>query len=431
MRLLILVCLLCPAVWYSCSPVSKTALRKKFVETEDEFHDHTGFMLYDPSSRKILFKHHADRYFTPASNTKIFTLYTSLTVLGDSIPGLRYVIRGDSMLFTGTGDPSFLYRNVFNNDRIYNFLREAPYQLYYTEANFQTTHFGPGWSWEDYDYVFSSSRSSFPIYGNTFEVVRQHNSLRSVPSYFMPFLFSAHDTLDDARLIRSPFSNATTYYPGKKITIAKWTKPFITDSLMTVALLSDTLHREITFLHQHLPPPVRTVYSLPADSLYKVMMQESDNFIAEQLLLTCAGVLSDTLKPEIAINYMKNNFLADLPDEPVWIDGSGLSRYNLFTPRSIVKLWDKLLTLVPRERLFKLLAVGGVSGTLSNTYKDQNPYIFGKTGTLSNVHCLSGYIVSRKGRTLIFSFMNTNYTTSTHTIRARMEEIMKLIHDHY
>src|SRR5690606_39863376 len=89
--------------------------------------------------------------------------------------------------------------------------------------------------------------------------------------------------------------------------------------------------------------------------LYKVMMQDSDNFIAEQLLLSCAGVLSDTLAPEIAIDYMKANFLSDLPDEPIWIDGSGLSRYNLFTPRSIVMLWDKILESVPRQRLFRLL----------------------------------------------------------------------------
>src|SRR5690606_40565208 len=68
--------------------------------------------------------------------------------------------------------------------------------------------------------------------------------------------------------------------------------------------------------------------------LYKVMMQESDNFIAEQLLLLCAQVLSDSLKTEIAIDFVKKHYLDDLVDEPVWVDGSGLSRYNLFTPRS-------------------------------------------------------------------------------------------------
>jgi D-alanyl-D-alanine carboxypeptidase/D-alanyl-D-alanine-endopeptidase (penicillin-binding protein 4) len=43
------------------------------------------------------------------------------------------------------------------------------------------------------------------------------------------------------------------------------------------------------------------------DSCIKVMMQDSDNFIAEQLLLQCAGVLSDSLKQEIAIKYVLKN----------------------------------------------------------------------------------------------------------------------------
>jgi D-alanyl-D-alanine carboxypeptidase/D-alanyl-D-alanine-endopeptidase (penicillin-binding protein 4) len=161
------------------------------------------------------------------------------------------------------------------------------------------------------------------------------------------------------------------------------------------------------------------------------MMQESDNFIAEQLLLLCSGVLSDTLKPEIAIRYMKKNHLSDLPDPPVWIDGSGLSRYNLFTPRSIVKLWEKIYMKVDQERLFNLLAVGGQSGTLKNHYNNNPPYIFGKTGTLSNNHSLSGYLITKKGDTLIFSFMSNNFTVSVSEVRKRMEAILKQLHNYY
>ena len=160
-------------------------------------------------------------------------------------------------------------------------------------------------------------------------------------------------------------------------------------------------------------------------------MQESDNFIAEQLLLICADILADSLNSEITIREVKKRFLGDLPDAPVWVDGSGLSRYNLFTPRTIVRLWEKIGLTISRKRLFGILAVGGRSGTLRDYYKSEKPYIYGKTGTLRSNHSLSGFLVTRSGRTLIFSWMNNNFTTSTGDIRGRMEKVLKSIYEKY
>ena len=103
---------------YSCSPVSRASLNKTFNATEQRFQDHTGFVLYDPSKSKTIFDFNGDRYFTPASNTKIFTLYTALKILGDSVPALKYVQRNDSLIFWGTGDPSFLYKEVFYDSTV-------------------------------------------------------------------------------------------------------------------------------------------------------------------------------------------------------------------------------------------------------------------------------------------------------------------------
>jgi D-alanyl-D-alanine carboxypeptidase/D-alanyl-D-alanine-endopeptidase (penicillin-binding protein 4) len=141
--------------------------------------------------------------------------------------------------------------------------------------------------------------------------------------------------------------------------------------------------------------------------------------------------VSDTLQPEIAIDYAINNFMSDLSDKPVWVDGSGLSRYNLFTPRSIVQLWEKIYNLVPSEKLLPLLATGGKNGTIKNWYKADSPFIFGKTGTLSNNHCLSGFLIARSGRLLIFSFMNNNYVAKTSAVREEMQKILKTIYDTY
>src|SRR6478736_5201089 len=101
------VSLLLLVITSSCSTVS--FLKKEISAVETELKDHTGFMLYDPASKKTVYEHQSARYFTPASNTKIFTLYTSLNILGDSIPAFKYVIRNESLIMWGTRDASFLY----------------------------------------------------------------------------------------------------------------------------------------------------------------------------------------------------------------------------------------------------------------------------------------------------------------------------------
>lgn len=415
----------------SCSPVSKAALDKRIKSLERSLQDHTGFVVYDPAEKKELYSFQSGQYFTPASNTKIFTLYTCLSVLGDSIPALRYVERGDSLIFKGTGDPSFLYEKTFDSRSAYDFLSQHSKQLYFSDDNFFTVHFGPGWAWDDYRYTFSAERSPYPVYGNYLSITYNGRVLNVKPRPFTYYVV-IEDTLQKADLVREIGSNKILFYPG---TIRKreeqWKVPFKTDTHTTIELLSDTLKREVGIAKNTRWDSVQTIYSVPADSLYKTMMHESDNFIAEQLLLVCSGVLSDSLKPEIAINFMKKNYLNDLPDKPVWADGSGLSRYNLFTPRSIVRLWEKIYEKIPLERLFPLLAIGGKTGTVKNWYKNEPPYIYGKTGTLSNNHSLSGYLVTKKGRTLIFSFMSNNHPASAGTVRGEMEKILRSLYEHY
>ncbi len=75
-----------------CSPARKiTHALDDLYSNEKLFNDHySGFVLYDLESGETLFSQNGDRLFTPASNTKILTLLTALTILPDSLPSFYY-----------------------------------------------------------------------------------------------------------------------------------------------------------------------------------------------------------------------------------------------------------------------------------------------------------------------------------------------------
>ena len=208
--------------------------------------------------------------------------------------------------------------------------------------------------------------------------------------------------------------------------------PFIVDTTLTLSLLQKVVKNKLT-LAKKMPEGERKVlYSISTDSVYKRMMQESDNFLAEQLLLVASSTLSDTLDSQKSRNYVLTNYLTDLQQPPRWVDGSGLSRYNLFSPKSLVHVLTKIYEDVSRARLFALFPAGGVSGTLENWYPgNPEPYIYAKTGSLGNNHCVSGYLLTKSGKTLIFSFMNNHFLHPSSEEKQRMQTIFEEIRDTY
>ncbi len=402
-------------------PQSPTGLDTLFSSPKLAHH-HVGFALYDPVARRMIYERQADKYFTPASNTKLFTLYAALCVLGDSLPALRYVSRGDSLVFWGTGDPSLLHPDLPPSP-VSDFLKTRPERLVFSVQNSQQAPYGPGWAWDDFNDDYQPELGSLPVYGNILRF-RPDVAGRWQPNigYFRRYLAPDSSLLDVRRnattnLFRLPVSAAT---PN-----AAQDVPYLTSPELTVQLLADTLKKQVFLRKIPLDRAARTLYSLPVDTVYRRMLVVSDNLLAEHLMLTVSGALGDTLNVPRGIAQVRRRFLADLPDRPVWVDGSGLSRYNAFTPRTMIRLLEKIREKVPQERLFGLLAVGGQSGTLKSVYGSKAPFIFAKSGSLTGVYNLSGYLVARSGRVLLFSFMNNNFVTSTGEIRREVARVLE------
>jgi len=130
------------------------------------------------------------------------------------------------------------------------------------------------------------------------------------------------------------------------------------------------------------------------------------------------------------IDTILRSDLKDIPQKPRWVDGSGLSRYNLFTPQSFVYILNKMKNEFGWERLKNILPTGG-AGTLSSYYKKEAGFIYAKTGTLSNNCALSGFLITKKGKLLVFSVLASNYQTGATPVRKAVEQFLTGIREKY
>ena len=395
---------------------------------ENTFFDNhlTGFMLYDLDSQTFQYEKNSEKYFIPASTVKLFTFYASMMVLSDSTTLLRYLPRGDNVVIWGTGDPSWGY-DPLPQPRLKVFFDRYK-KIYFSESNWNDDAFGYGWQWDDYYFSYSAEKSAFPIYGNLVSAVNINNKPVLSPSYFRDKISISEKRM---RNIQRDFHSNRFYYNPRTYSGRKYKVPFITSHQLFAELAGAELKKEIIPSKESLRPQHFILKGGRTVPLYREILQESDNFIAEQLLLMVSDELFQELNTGKAIDYIKKTYLFDLPDEPQWVDGSGLSRHNLVTPRTMIALTEKIYQILPDDLLFDLLPKGGVNGTLKNNYKAVVPYIFAKSGTISNNHSLVGYIKTRKNKLYAFAFMNNNYPYKASQVRSQMEKVFLYIRDNY
>jgi len=399
----------------SCGTTHKIKQNFKQIDNENSFFK--GFVLYNPTTKKELINYNGQKYFIPASNTKLFTFYTAYKTLEDSITGLEYYKTQDSILIKGTADPSLLHS--FETSKVIDFLKKQTDSIYLIDENINDNSLGSGWAWDDYQYYYMPEKSLFPVHGNLVKYTINDRLQNSVPSYFKQNIH----VLDSVSITRE-FSKNIFYIQknSKKVNNV----PFITSNQLVAKLLSDEIQKEIKLISTSKEYNFKTLKSVTSDELYKQMLVESDNFIAEQLLLQVGKKVTNSYSVKSAINYSLINYLEGLPQVPRWVDGSGLSRYNLFSPNDFVYLLDKMYSEIPLPKLLNYLSDNDETDTL-------NPkiFVYAKSGSLSNNYNLSGYLITKKGTVLIFSYMNNHYQIPTSKIKNTIHKTLKLIYNNY
>lgn len=413
---------------------------------------HIGISIYEPATNTYWYNYNATKNFIPASNTKLLTLYAGMKYLGDSLVGMRYEKNSNGYTtISGTGDPTFLHPD-YPIQPVYDFLKKLKDPAYLTDnVNPRFSPLGKGWAWDDYQSDYMAERSEFPIYGNVVKFFMHADTLAVSPLYFYnpsiqwqntvlrngvaanfrvarPFSENSFHSIysNDAYLSKTKFNNQFVPFKTMQEVLSSETLPVF------IKLLADTLNKKIgsvASIHSRLIPQ-NIIHSQPSDSLFKPMMHRSDNFFAEQTLLMASNEYLGYMSDEKMIDTILKTSLNDLPQKPKWVDGSGLSRYNLCTPQTLVFLLNKIKTEFGWERVKNILPTGG-TGTLSSYYKKDSSYIYAKTGTLSNNCALSGYLITQQGKFLIFSVLANNYQGGATPVRKAVEQFLLAIRKKY
>ncbi|HXB90712.1 MAG TPA: D-alanyl-D-alanine carboxypeptidase [Puia sp.] len=476
--------------WQACSPAHSIGAytEKEFLRLPGLGSAQVGISLYDPTTAAYIYNYQGDKYFIPASNTKLFSLYAGLKYLGDSLVGMRYKITDTALLVIPSGDPTFLHPS-FSSQPAFDVMKRVGKDIRLADDNWQDNAFGRGWAWDDYNDDYAAERSPFPIYGNMIRWVQEGNvggmqgdpfrstvSVYSVPDIDWPVRFTTDTSQKTFFVHRKEKDNVFDITEGKEKFRQQYT-PFITNGLTSATLLlKDTVGRAAAITHLKIntvingvvipgsliidgaiathdqlrpdkagqPIPVRPdawglidslhlpgwgiVHSRPVDSLFRPMMYNSDNFFAEQTLLMVSNERLGFMKDSRIIDILLKSDLKDLPQPPNWVDGCGLSRNDWFSPRDFVWILDRLKTEFGLDRMKRILPTGG-TGTLANYYRQDSGYIFAKTGSLSGVVALSGYLITKKDHLYIFSILVNNYTGNGTALRKEIEKWIHRVRD--
>ena len=347
---------------------------------------------------------------TPASNIKILTVLGSLTS-GDTIPSIKYKISNDTLRISSTGYP-FIAHPKYDDEDLETFIKSFNHIVYH-KPNIDLTKYGPAWAWDDFKYYFQAERSEMPIYGNVIQIVKEFNdSIKVSPDIFQV----VNNLKQKEKVYRDHQENNFSINPSLIRAGDTIYYPFVTSRKITMNLLESFFQTSISYEEDELKN-YKIWNSKIKDGIYSAILKDSDNLISESLAANISLRSNDTISVDKGLKIILNS----LDDNKIQLyDGSGLSRYNLIKPSSLVLALEKIYQYLGSDRIKKIFPnnyiITGTEG-----------FVWGKTGTLKNNHNYSGYIFTDKGRQYVFSIMINHFTDDLDIIKEAISDFLKYI----
>lgn len=507
---LLLLCLICLPL----AAADRKELGKqidKILSNPDVARGFWGLEILDATSGRTLYSRDADKLFTPASNTKLFTTAATLALVG---PDYRFHttiettgtvdrygrVAGDLVL-VGRGDPNLSGRTLPYNLRterkmppikvledladqlVAKGVKVVDGDIVADDSYFAFERYGEGWSQDDLVWEWGAPVSAISINDNVLFVSimpaerageKAYVSIVPFPEYFkVDNRLMTTPTGTGPRKIfinREPGSNQLTLWgniplddPGagealaiedpadyaskllarllekRGITFFGHTRTHHTElaSLSTFSvttMASAGGGTDLRFRPPILPTLVLASYqSAPLVQDLRVINKVSQNLHAELMLRLLGREKGTAGTIEAGLEVMRG-FLAQAdirPEEFTFYDGSGLSRQNLVAPHAVVKLLTYSSKQPWGQQFIDTLPVGGVDGSLADRFKTASAQgrVKAKTGSLSHVNALSGFLTTMKGKHVVFSIIGNNHTLNTKRATETIDRIVEAVID--
>jgi D-alanyl-D-alanine carboxypeptidase/D-alanyl-D-alanine-endopeptidase (penicillin-binding protein 4) len=443
-----------------------------------EFADaHWGILIVDPQSGDTLYARNAGKLFMPASNQKILTSATALEQLG---PEYRYrtslaargavadgTLRGD-LLVIGRGDPSVsdhMLKDAMTPLRAIadslaaRGIRRVSGRVVPAGNAFPDATMGFGWSYDDMEDAYSAPIDEL-LFNEGFSELHVRGGagagdparVETRPARTFPRVrvaattvaaLPASDTVRSHHVaLRAHKDSATwtvvlegriaagdsavievTHHDPGEAYVAALREALADRGIVVEGAATDTL-AGVDTLFATLSPPLRDI--LPA------LLKPSQNQIAEMLFKTVALEATGAGRADSARAVVERQIAkwgVAVPQEAVIRDGSGLSRYDYVSPRSLVRVLDAMRRSPNFRVYYDALPIAGVDGTIRGRMRGTpaEGNVHAKTGTLAMARSLSGYVTTADQQLLIFSFLSNNFTVPTRAVERVQDTILARI----
>ena len=429
----------------------------------------------------ILEGYNFDKQIRPASNLK---LLTSAAILDNLGPDYTYTTKmyglgyqsGDTwngdILIRGMGDPS-ISGEFYRDDRFYvlekffSALKSKGIQhidgnLIGNDAFFDQQPYPKGWSWEDLSFYYGVEISALSFNNNAVDLtVYANGEVGEKPSIeWFPFdtdyvefvneqvitprnteydefyrrLLGTNTILLRSKLPRGYVEKESLSIKNATLYFLDTFKKYLEDGGISVSgrLIADSQSLEwqsdqYKMLGSHT--------SVPLKKLINQINKDSNNFYTEMLLKTMAAERFDAAgSTELGVSMVKD-FAATMKLDTTDIemtDGSGMAPSTLMTVEELSSLLVNMRDHKHFDIYKKSLSIAGIEGSLENRFdRSLSGKVYGKTGYVSGVRSLSGYMQAKSGQTLAFSVVTNNYTEKTAYIDYLQEKIVRQIYKKY